>query len=132
MDPRLPERPAPTRRAPRRIVLQTPIEVDTAQSQDIRFAIPCQMSEEALIWVNVHKNSSGATVNLEILGSSSTTLPNPSSSSFWTSLRTISVSAAALGAFSASYSGLPDFLSWKISGLTGAVLFEIVVYLYDA
>jgi hypothetical protein len=117
----------------RRIVLQTPIEVTSSQSQDLRFAIPTAGAKSALVWINVHKNTASSGITMDILGSSSMTLPDPSSGSFWKPLITsgISITAGTVGVFTGSVTTVPDFLRWKITIPSNACLFEIVVYLYD-
>ncbi len=119
----------------RRIILQPPIEVTAATTQEVRFAIPSTGAKSALFWVNVHKNTmTGGSASIDLIGASSLNLLDTgTSSSFWKTVlgSPISVGFGAVGAFSATTTTVPDFLRWKVTGNNNIVQFEIIAYLYD-
>jgi hypothetical protein len=91
-----------------------------------------------LFWVNVRKNTSSTEVTVSLLGSSSRSLLDPGGAApqpYWLSLTEMAVGAGEAGAYKKKpESPLPDFLAWKVSGITGAsplFQFEVVLYLYD-
>ena len=89
-------------------------------------------AKTALVWVNVLKNSSGATT-FKFLGASSLSLgaTGAAAGSYWLNLKDIAVGATTVGAFTDAVAALPDFLRWEVTGANAAIQFEIVVYLYD-
>ncbi len=95
--------------------------------------MPTSGAKTVLAWINVLSNNSTAAATVDILASSSVTLPDPLvGNTFWPSVSTITITAGTTGVFKSSViTTVADWAKHKISGLNASICYEIILYLYD-